>query len=336
LDLERTRHGWSNPDLIKIDVEGEEERILAGGRQFFAECSPLVMFETKVETTFNEALRAAFPVMGYRLYRQMGSAPILLPADREPLDRYELNAFAAKPDRAAALARDGFLVESIGEWTPTDTARAKGVSILAEQPFASALKSLFGKAAVDPVYRDALAGYATWRRSERPAAERVAALSFALRTLRALCTSSPTAERLSTLARAAFDWGARDESVQVARRIADLIQRGPLQLKEPFWPADADFDAKKPNGPADFWLFGAAVAHIERAGHYSSLYSGASATLMLVCSMPDPPIEMERRQVLTAARAGRRPKVPPRLRNATPDHRNAELWRAGKVPGTVL
>jgi hypothetical protein len=73
------------------------------------------------------------------------------------------------------------------------------------------------------------------------------------------------------------------------------------------------------------------IANIARASHYSSLYSGASATL-LVSGLPDAPIEMER----TAPRAGRRPKIPDRLRAAAPDHRNAALWRAGKVPGTVL
>jgi FkbM family methyltransferase len=337
LDFELAAHGWTNPDFIKIDVEGEEERILAGGREFFARCSPLVMFETKTEAMFNEQLRAAFPAMGYRLYRQMGTAPILLPADLEPLDRFELNAFAAKPDRVAALVESGFLVERIEDWTPTETARMKGVTTFAELPFASAMKSLFATTtAIDPAYRDALAGYAAWRRPDLPAAKRCAALSFALRTLRTLCTNAPTAERLSTLTRMAMDWGARGESVQVARRIADLVQRGPLQLKEPFWPADADFDAITPKGPADLWLFGAAAEHIERASHYSSLYSGASATLMLVSGLPDAPIEMERRRVLTAARAGRRPKIPDRLRTAAPDHRNAALWRAGRVPGTVL
>jgi FkbM family methyltransferase len=337
LDLERSARGWSNPDFIKIDVEGEEERILGGGKEFFARCSPLVMFETKTEATFNERLRAAFPAMGYRLYRQMGTAPILLPADLEPLDKYELNAFAAKPDRVASLIEDGVLVERIEDWTPTDTARGKGVAAIADQPFAGAMPQLFAKnVAVDPAYRDALAGYAAWRRTDLPAARRCAALAFALRTLRELCGRAPTAERLSTLTRAAADWGARADSVQVARRIAELVQRGPLQLKEPFWPADAHFDAIKPKGPADFWCFGAAAEHIERASHYSSLYSGASATLMLVSGLPDAPLEMERRRVLTAARAGRRPKIPDRLRTAAPGHRNAALWRAGKVPGTVL
>jgi hypothetical protein len=45
---------------------------------------------------------------------------------------------------------------------------------------------------------------------------------------------------------------------------------------------------------------------------------------------------MERRRVLVAARAGQRPAVPGRLCQVKPDHLNADLWRAGKVPGTIV
>jgi hypothetical protein len=44
---------------------------------------------------------------------------------------------------------------------------------------------------------------------------------------------------------------------------------------------------------------------------------------------------MERRRVLLAARASQRPSVSSRLRTAAPDHLNADVWRAGQVPGTV-
>jgi len=45
---------------------------------------------------------------------------------------------------------------------------------------------------------------------------------------------------------------------------------------------------------------------------------------------------MERRRVLVAARAGQRPTVPARLCQVAPDHLNAEIWRAGKIPGTMV
>ena len=47
LDDEDAARGWPAPDFIKIDAEGEEERILAGARNFFARHSPLIMFEIR-------------------------------------------------------------------------------------------------------------------------------------------------------------------------------------------------------------------------------------------------------------------------------------------------
>jgi len=49
LDIENRKRGWLPPDFVKIDAEGEEERILAGGRDFFVRHSPLIMFEIKAD-----------------------------------------------------------------------------------------------------------------------------------------------------------------------------------------------------------------------------------------------------------------------------------------------
>lgn len=84
LDSEDAALGWPSPDFVKIDAEGEEERIISGGSKFFAKHSPLVMFEIKVDKV-NERLRGLFRAMGYHLFRQLGGAPILVPDDsRQP------------------------------------------------------------------------------------------------------------------------------------------------------------------------------------------------------------------------------------------------------------
>src|SRR5262249_28074140 len=110
LDIEDKERDWPSIDFIKIDAEGEEERIIAGGRSFFADQSPLVMFEIKAGSKTNERLPAIFRQIGYRLFRQLGGAPILVPDDALSLDAYELNLFAAKPDRISALSECGLLV----------------------------------------------------------------------------------------------------------------------------------------------------------------------------------------------------------------------------------
>ncbi len=55
LDAEATAPGWRAPDFIKIDAEGEEERILKGAKSVLTTHSPLVMFELKAGSSVNTA-----------------------------------------------------------------------------------------------------------------------------------------------------------------------------------------------------------------------------------------------------------------------------------------
>ncbi|MGA7668453.1 MAG: FkbM family methyltransferase [Pseudolabrys sp.] len=82
LDIENSKRGWPSPDFIKIDAEGEEDRILAGGRDFFARHSPLVMFEIRIgPERLNENLPVTFSAIGYQIFRLLPGAPILVPLD---------------------------------------------------------------------------------------------------------------------------------------------------------------------------------------------------------------------------------------------------------------
>src|SRR5262249_14541970 len=154
---------------------------LDGGRAFFARHSPLVMFEIKAVDTINESLRSAFRSQGYRVYRLLPGAPILVPDnERKPLDSYELNLFAAKPDRAAALAREGLLVDALPNWTPNATIVQGALDTLRNQTFASSFADLLaGDIVIDATYRGALGAYARWRSSAEQVAARCAALVFA-------------------------------------------------------------------------------------------------------------------------------------------------------------
>jgi FkbM family methyltransferase len=338
LDSEDAVRGWPSPDFVKIDAEGEEERILDGGRSFFARHSPLIMFEIKAGDKVNERLRSLFSAIGYRLFRQLGGSPILVPDDaQQPLDGFELNLFAAKPDRVSALSQQGFLVEPISAWAPSEDDCRKSGLFWRSQKFASLINIAGGNGALaDSGYRDSLAAYSAWRAVDRPVATRCAALAFALHGLRASCERSPTIGRLSTLARVAWEWGARGESVAVLQRLLQTLQGGQIRIDEPFWPACTRFEDVAPGGQPANWFIGAAAEQFERTFSFSSRFSGVSPILGWLCNQPFASAEMERRRVLAAAAAGRRPKVPSRLCTAAADHLNANVWRAGKVPGTVV
>jgi FkbM family methyltransferase len=311
LDLESAERSWSAVDFVKIDAEGEEERIIAGGRSFFASHSPLVMFEIKAGDKVNDRLRTIFPEIGYRLFRQLVGEAILIPDDAtQPLDGYELNLFAAKPDRANALARHGLLVESVPEWTSERSENAE--------------------------YENALSAYATWRATDQPLPARCAALAFALRKIRAACARAGTAEQMSSYARIAWEWGARGESVGALRQLLQILRQGRPVLKKPFLPVSSRFDSILLNDPSADWFPIAAAEQHERICSFSSIFAAPSPFLPWLCGQRLAGAEMPRRHTLIAARAGLHPRVPERLCVSAPDHLNADIWRAGMIPGTVL
>jgi FkbM family methyltransferase len=337
LDREDATHSWPSPDFVKIDAEGEEDRILAGGRNFFARHSPLIMFEIRAGDKVNEHLRAFFPTIGYRLFRQLGGAPILVPDDaQQPVDGYELNMFAAKPDLVSALSQKGLLVDAVPAWMPSADNCKIAESFWRTRKFAPQITLSVGNGNVDSGYCNSLAAYATWRAADQPIATRCAALAFALGGFRAACARGPTAGRLSTLARVAWEWGTRGESVAVLQRLIQILKSGQTQFDEPFLPAHERFDSMESGNLPANWFAGAAAEQFEQTSSFSSIFGSVSSVLAWLCAQPFASTEMERRRVLVAARAGQRPAVPGRLCQVKSDHLNADLWRAGKVPGTIV
>ncbi|WBL75696.1 FkbM family methyltransferase [Bradyrhizobium xenonodulans] len=333
----RSRH-WGSIDFVKIDAEGEEERILAGATAFFFEHSPLVMFEVKAGLKQNDSLPAAFAQLGFGIYRLLDGDPLLVPVQTgEPLDGYELNLFAAKPDRAAALAQDGLLIETNPQWELDDTARSKALALFEAQAFAGIFAALSGGAvAEDPIYRDALACYALWRSQDLAWPVRYAALKHAYGTLEPLCRKQDSLPRLSTLARIASDLGYRSVAVNVLQLVADVLKGGKGRIAEPFWPARPRFDKIAPGTDPVGWFVAAALEQLELIASYSSCFAASRIDLDWLAKHPLACIEIERRRVLQRARAGQKVEVPSRLLSAAPDNANAETWRSGAVPNTIV
>jgi methyltransferase FkbM-like protein len=338
LDIENAKRKWVSPDFIKIDAEGEEERILKGGREFFAQHSPLIMFEIKAGDAVNKEFAAAFLAMGYQLFRLLVGEPILVPVDfGVPLDPYDYNLFAAKPDRIRSLRDEGFLVDQLSAWEPSGEAISNALSSLRQRAFAPAFGHILDNPKqIDPDYAKALAGFAVWRAGESSASTRCAALFFAYRTLAALCNRSPTTARYSTFARLAWEGGWRGECVIALDQMATYIQRRPFQPTEPCWPPNPRFDDIAVGDNLAVWFATSVVEQLVRTQNYSTCFGGVSPLLGWLCEQPLAAHDMYRRKVLLAAREGLNPTVPSSLKEAAPDHLNADIWRTGKVPGTRL
>ena len=338
LDGEDRAGRWTrSPDFVKIDAEGEEGPILKAAGAFFARHSPLVMFEIKAGDTINHQLRQTFVEMGYQTFRLLAGAPILVPyGAQDPLDTFELNLFAAKPERAAQMAAQGLLVRELPTWTP-DRQSGGGLELFRDHPFGHSFQSDWGNdASIDALYLDCLQAYGVWRAKERDLGVRSAALAFALSNLRRLCETTPTLPRLSTLARVAWEAGQQSGAVNVLNFMLAQKMAGEIRLDEPFWPASPRFDTLSPGQRKLEWFQCSTLEQLERISSFSTRFAASKIDLSQLCRNPFAATEMERRQVLQLARAGQRARVGKRLTSPAHDHVNAKLWRSGKVPNTVI
>ena len=144
--------GWKRIDFLKIDAEGAELNIIQGGRQFFEQLSPLVMFEVEHAGVDNVPVTDAFTSLGYSLFRLVPALCALVAVDPVSLSGAgtcppggggqpkDLNLFAAKADCAEKLAARGLLIRVRGEDLLTAEHRASGMAAFRELPHARALR----------------------------------------------------------------------------------------------------------------------------------------------------------------------------------------------------
>ena len=90
-----------SPDFMKIDVEGVEDRVIAGASETLRRCRPLIM----AENSYPEPVRAALAPFGYTPFNFDPARSLLYPQDR-PLQ----NSFYVEEQWAERLQSAGLLL----------------------------------------------------------------------------------------------------------------------------------------------------------------------------------------------------------------------------------
>jgi FkbM family methyltransferase len=329
LDIQAREFSWPSIDFVKIDAEGQEARIVAGGREFFSRQSPLIMYEFMDAGANNTALRWIFEALGYRTYRLLGDSSGLVPmGSDETLDSFELNLFAAKPDRAALLAAKGLLVLAPEQVLLSDTERSRALAAMLNQPFAQSFEFSEGDV-LDCAYGEAIILYAAYRFIDLSPARRFAALEAALEILANCCRSSPTPTGLATLARVALDLGRRSAAVDALRQ---LVSANGVELDQPFFPPCARFEALSTENREADWFAAAVYEQLEMSGHYSSYFAASDSTrLKWLCESPFASSEISRRMILRAAVEGMASGALANFLRAEHRHANPAYWTVGGI-----
>jgi len=317
LDQCMASYDWADIAFVKIDAEGEEENIIKGGTRFFAERSPLIQYEIKAGTEIHLDLVNAFAAHGYDSYRLVPGLDLLVPFDPQSPDPYLLNLFCCKPDRAARLAADGWLVLSLPAAPATDNAPPASPGTekydwrhsLATLPYGQHLaerwEATMGAADASHDLADALAQHARSHDASLPAAERFAALQTCFNKLRDLCIRHPLHLRRISFARVAQEFGARQLAVEaLGQQLKVIFNELDVDISEPFLAPGKSFDTLPPDGHYGNWLVGGALETLEQLEFYSSFYKNNPVTerLTLIMNLGFGGEEMERRQSLTQRR----------------------------------
>ena len=239
--------GWTAIDFLKVDAEGVEHAILAGGQRFLRAMSPLVQVELRTDAAHDISLIEALERLDYRPHRVVPGLDLLVPLDAaaQP-DQFLLNALCCKADRAAELAAQGRLV--LPEALP----------------------------AIEPADPETL--YRRSRESGRPPAERLALLQAALAGAKSRAATGTLDMSLTTLACAARDAGERMLAVNVLIQLMRALMEGPVAgMDGPFVLPCERYLRVSPGKRRREWALACVVEGAENIFHFSAYYDPASA-----------------------------------------------------------
>ncbi len=336
LDALSGRFHWPQIDLVKIDAEGQDANIVDGGRRFFESNSPLVMFEV---VHFGHESRSAGPLfesMGYRIFRLLGDQSFLVPMETgEALDEYEVNLFAAKPDRVATLAASGHLALSTESVALSLEEELRAIEGLLSQPFARHFEF-----SIDDVrgceHSQVLIAYSAYRFAGLSPGRRLGLLRDAYVRGKALCAHRPTAAGLSTFVRISHALGYRRQAGDALLRMLEI----PLgDLDAPFFPPCPRYESLSPGDQEHNWFGAAVIEQLELVRSHSSRFTSQDGfeNLTQLCDGPFASAEMLRRIILKGILSNWPPAKLAGYIQAVEgySHCNAEFWGEEHLAGMI-
>lgn len=277
--------------LVKLDAEGDELRVLAGARRFFAEHSPVVWFEFKHGDQYNTSLLDAFNGLGYGIYRWSDPLQMLLPFDPARAELpFALNLVAVRKPQQQALQDRGLLA--------TPGALAEALDTLEAGPPAD------GPAgdAVMEVLANAMAAAERAHSDRQASAAQRAALMVAARER--LLQASHAGHDLPAvgwvlLVHALFALGQPLAALQMASR---LLQAWPedLEVRGPVMPPLRQQATRTQTTATGPWLRQMVAEFVALQGSFSSYFEKpAPGRWLALLAHPDHGAEIERRCLLS-------------------------------------
>ena len=287
LDQELAMRNWQKIDFIKLDAEGEEAKILTGGKRFFLEQSPLIMFELKHGKHINMRLIQLFKNLGYEIYYLISSLGCLVPFDvNQPVDGYQLNLFACKLDRSQQLAERSLLVTQIPEKSllPKPSYWLEAIAALNYAiPFLNQWQEYVMVANADSqIYLEGLNYFFLTKTVNLSPGEKFASLEHSFKCIQEAVKTQASFTRYCSLARVAAELGKRQISVEILEKLITNINSGRLiRVNEPFLPVSQQYDDQIFNNNLQDWFLVSIVETCENRRVFSSYFSAKQSVSSL-------------------------------------------------------
>jgi FkbM family methyltransferase len=287
LDQELAMRNWQKIDFIKLDAEGEEAKILTGGKRFFLEQSPLIMFELKHGKHINMRLIQLFKNLGYEIYYLISSLGCLVPFDvNQPVDGYQLNLFACKLDRSQQLAERSLLVTQIPEKSllPKPSYWLEAIAALNyATPFLNQWQEYVMVANADSqIYLEGLNYFFLTKTVNLSPGEKFASLEHSFKCIQEAVKTQASFTRYCSLARVAAELGKRQISVEILEKLITNINSGRLiRVNEPFLPVSQQYDDQIFNNNLQDWFLVSIVETCENRRVFSSYFSAKQSVSSL-------------------------------------------------------
>tara|TARA_B100001123_G_scaffold308870_1_gene345209 strand:- start:1185 stop:2717 length:1533 start_codon:yes stop_codon:yes gene_type:complete len=332
-------------DFMKIDAEGAESAILKGGKAFFEQQSPLVMYELKHRNQVNTQLIQQFADMGYEPYHLIPGINVLVPFSlSDEIDGYKLNLFACKSDCADRLVERGFLLKSA---KPVEVPAVDWDDYVAMQGWVVHAGLDFGPWVAgdalpepDKQLRLALCHWGAAHKAENSAAHRYAHLKKAWSLISSIPAMNDTAVpghgliRISA-SRISADIGDRVQRVAWLGEVLRSFASNKVTINKPFLAVSKRFDNLSPEGELLSWLGVSVAETIEVKNHFSSFFTLPRNSYDIFKSLMQYQFvssEILRRYMLCiqasgATVTGGYPEAFKLVAEAAPDNRNPDLWR---------
>lgn len=332
LDLLAPELGFGAVDLVKLDVEGHEAAVIAGGRSFFARQSPLVMLEIKAADAVDFSAASMLEELGYSLYRLVPQLGVLTPFAKDSPDSYLLNVFACKADRASRLRERGLLCTAfVGERaiaSVRDVAAALA-AIPVFAPHAAFFDTWLDSTPAHDPYVLLLRHWVTSQNSTASIAARCAALESAAALSRTVARGPASPAQRLTAARALRSWGDRGIAVHVLNQILpSVLHAARIDIDAPFFPPLASYESWVAD--SGNWVNSSVVESLALWSSFGSYWGEPTQTscsdLLSSFGRCTPLFERRRqlRRIIQGLQVG--PQPHPVLAAKSFENRNPEFW----------